>query len=934
MSKQGNGDFETGGGLRLFLEMAGSDGQALIDRTLGNYRITALIAEGGMSRVYRAERIDGSFSRDVAIKLSPASSMNPEYRERFLREQSVLASLNHPNIGQLYDAQVTEEGWPYIVMELIDGVPVDEWCQTNRASPKTIVRMMIGVVEALAYAHARLIVHRDIKPSNVLVNSEGQPKLLDFGIAKDLQSDFTDAGQITPMTPRYASPEQLLGKEITVGSDIYQLGFLLLELLTGESQKLYDDLSDAITRAANRQEVTLPESVRTKLPDELLLIIEKCLRASPNERYRDANALKGDLEAWLGGFPISAARPGTGYRLRKLAARNKAASLVSALSVAIILVSGLWYTHSLSEARMLAEQRAETSNRVLQAMSDLVSETFTGLIDANAERQSGGAAHVHALLEEAVAVVRRELSTESGARAELLRVQGTIEMVLGDLHAARATLEEAAQLVDHSESPETAFQILLDRLDLASRGIEVDAMRELLDDASALVERHDFDVGLLARYHIERGNILQAEQEHDDAIARFNEALALLEQSQPRDYRTIADTHREIAFTYSNSHRHEEAIEHASRAVAILEEHISPATHLLIHPLRQIGWSRLALHKIDEAREPIERALFIARANFGELHSDVAAAYATLATLSYRNRQFEDAIHNFNEHVRITSEVEGADSANLLTSYASLGVMHADIGQMDQAARYNRLVLESVDPEKPESRLYRASTLSNEARRLFAIGDYDASVESYETALDIAREIYEPDAFQLFEWQQNMSLGLLRAGRIEAARSKFIENLRLYGESRGIDSEFYKSWQWNGWEFDLLEGNLDAARKKLEQSIQGKVERGDIGVIYWAEQLATLASICMQQDDMPCARQALDWAAQGAELSPTHPWAYFVQIVEAEYWSHEGNDQRAAELAGRALEGLTEKYPLHTDRIDRAQALLEQVKHNSRITQN
>jgi eukaryotic-like serine/threonine-protein kinase len=883
MSNQGNGDFETGGGLRLFLEMAGSDGQALIDRKLGNYRITELIAEGGMSRVYRAERIDGSFSRDVAIKLSPASSMNPEYRERFLRERSVLASLNHPNIGQLYDAQVTEEGWPYIVMELIDGVPVDEWCQTNHASQETVVRMMIGVVEALAYAHARLIVHRDIKPSNVLVNSDGQAKLLDFGIAKDLQSDFTDAGQITPMTPRYASPEQLLGKEITVGSDIYQLGFLLLELLTGESQKLYDNLSDAITRAANREEVTLPEQVRKKLPDELLLIIEKCLRASPNERYRDANALKDDLEAWLGGFPISAARPGTGYRLRKLAARNKAVSLVSTISVAIILVSGLWYTQSLSEARMLAEQRAETSNRVLQAMSDLVSETFTGLIDANAERQSGGAAHVHALLEEAVAVVRRELSSESGARAELLRVQGTIEMVLGDLQAAEETLEEAARLIDPSESPETAFHILLDRLDLASRGIEVDAMRDLLDDASALVERHDFDESLLARYHIERGNILQAEQKHDDAINRFSEALTLLEQSQPRDYRTIADTHREIAFTYSNSHRHEEALEHASRAVAILEEHISPATHLLIHPLRQIGWSRLALHNIDEAREPIERALFIARANFGEMHSDVAATHATLASLAYRNRQFDEAIHHFEQNARIASEVEGPDSKNLLVPYTNLGVLHADVGRMAEAARYNRLVLESIDPEKPESRLYRATTLSNEARRLFAIGDYSGSAKSYAEALEIAHDIFQPDAFQLFEWQQNMSLALLRDERLDQARSEYAENLRRYGESRGFDSEAYDSWQWNGWEFDLLDGDLDTAREKLEHSIQGKIERGDISVIYWAEQLATLASICMQQNDMPCTRKSLDLAAQGTELSPTHPWAYFVQIVEAEY---------------------------------------------------
>lgn len=931
MSGGDTGDFKTGGGLRLFLEMSGADGDALIGRELGDYRIAELLAEGGMSRVYRAERIDGSFERDVAIKISPASAMSKDYRERFLHEQGLLAGLNHPNIGQLYDAHVTDEGWPYIVMELIQGTPVDQWCRDNADDHSSIVRLMIEIVDALAFAHARLIVHRDIKPSNVLVDENGHPKLLDFGIAKHLESEFTHSDGIRPMTPRYASPEQLLGKEITVGSDIYQLGFLLLELLTGESPKLDENLSEAIQRAAKWQDVALPDDVRQKAPRELRLIVEQCLRASPDERYRDANALKADLQAWLEGFPVSAARPGAWYRLRKFAARNRAVSLISAASLITLLVSGLWYTHSLSEARNLAEQRAETSNRVLQAMSNLVSDTFAGLIDANAERQAGSAAHLHAVLEETVALVRRELSSEPTARAELLRVQGTIEVVLGQLHAAEETLEEADRLIDPDRSPETAFRILLDRLDLASRGIRIDAMRELVEEASILIDRHDFDAPLLARYHIERGNVFQTEQEHDGAIGQFRKALELLEASLPRDYRTIADTHYEIAFTYSNSQRHKEALEHAGRAVAILEEHISPVTHLLIHPLRQIGWSRLALHNLDEAREPIERALFIARANFGELHSDVGAAYATLGNLDYRNRKFEDAIHNFNEHVRIISEVEGPDSENLLTSLVSLGVMHADIGQMEEAARYNRLVLDSVDPDKPESRLYRVATLSNEARRLFAIGDYEASAMSYNEALGIAREFYEPDAFQLFEWQQNMSLALLRAGRIEEARSEYAENLRRYGESRGFDSDAHRSWQWNGWEFDLLDGNPGAAREKLELSIQGKIERGDIGVIYWAEQLASLATICMQQGDMPCAREALDRAAQGVELSPTHPWAYYVKIVEAEYRLLHDETARAMQLVGEALEGLEGKYRLHTDRIARAQALVAKASDHSSL---
>ncbi|MDZ7769663.1 MAG: tetratricopeptide repeat protein [Woeseiaceae bacterium] len=270
------------------------------------------------------------------------------------------------------------------------------------------------------------------------------------------------------------------------------------------------------------------------------------------------------------------------------------------------------------------------------------------------------------VLQQTVSLVRRELDAEPGARAELLRVQGTIEMVLGDAPAAEATLEEAYRLINATNSPAVALQVLLDRVEAAGRQSEVEVMRRMVEEAAGLVAGNRFEAGLLARYHLQAGNLLQAEQEHERAIAEFREAVRLMEESGDDDDRFLADAYYEMAYTYSNWRRHEDAIENAQRAVAILEESVNPRTHLLIHPLRQIGFSQLALNNFNAAREPIERAMAVARANFGELHSDVAAVHDTLGALAYRTRRLADAIHHYEEYARILVEIEGDASRNLL----------------------------------------------------------------------------------------------------------------------------------------------------------------------------------------------------------------------------------------------------------------------------
>ena len=218
---------KTGGGIEVAQDIEPFL-QSLQGSQVGEYRLTHFLGRGGMGLVFKGERSDDTFQRAVAVKLLNNAGFEPEGRERFQNERQILADLNHPYIAQLYDGGQTEQGWPYLVMELVEGEHLDDYCRNQKLSLRDKVLLVAKVAEAVSFAHANLVVHRDLKPSNILVTTDGEPKLLDFGIAKlleDTPEELSRAGH--PLTPRFASPEQLLGRKITVKSDIYQLGLLL-----------------------------------------------------------------------------------------------------------------------------------------------------------------------------------------------------------------------------------------------------------------------------------------------------------------------------------------------------------------------------------------------------------------------------------------------------------------------------------------------------------------------------------------------------------------------------------------------------------------------------------------------------------------------------------------------------------------------------------
>jgi eukaryotic-like serine/threonine-protein kinase len=339
---------------------------------VGPYQLLRELGVGGMGAVWLAERIDGTFARQVAMKLPRAEWTNSRLSEWMARERAALAALNHPNIAQMYDAGWTDDGRPYLALEYVDGVTIDRWCRDHCPIPSARVRLFIDVVRAVAFAHAKLVIHRDLKPSNVLVTADGRVKLLDFGIAKLLSADATmaDDSALTrfcgrALTLNYAAPEQILGLPISTAADTYSLAVMLFELITeSRPYRPVRDSRAALEEAIISVDPPLPSRVAVDPPaahalrGDLDAILLKALRKQPEQRYETSAAFADDLERWLEQRPVRAQRSSGAYRIRRFVARHRtrvisgAIASVTALAVAFVL---LWQQQVAGEESARAE---------------------------------------------------------------------------------------------------------------------------------------------------------------------------------------------------------------------------------------------------------------------------------------------------------------------------------------------------------------------------------------------------------------------------------------------------------------------------------------------------------------------------------------------------------------------------------------------------
>lgn len=385
------GDADTAA-VRAAIEALASP-SGLLGRRVGDFELSELLAVGGMGVVYLGHRVSGDFAQSAAVKLLPMGMDTPMARRRFDEERQHLASLSHPSIAQIYDGGVTDDGTPYLIMEYVEGTSLTKFCDTRALPVRARLELFLSVCAAVQHAHEHLILHRDLKPSNILVTAGGLPKLLDFGIARGLDADRRALpGEVTRLGPAftaaYSSPEQISGEELTTASDVFSLGTVLYELLSGErpfGSETMRNHEDAVRRfaklpaadaaVARRRSTSLPELRRTVRRD-LSRIVGAAIRESPQERYQTVAALAQDVRRFLDRRPISASRPTLRYRIERLVARRPAELALAGLIV-------VFMAYSLGQT---IEARLET-RQARALLDDLVASTVLS-IDASADAEA------------------------------------------------------------------------------------------------------------------------------------------------------------------------------------------------------------------------------------------------------------------------------------------------------------------------------------------------------------------------------------------------------------------------------------------------------------------------------------------------------------------------------------------------------------------
>lgn len=443
---------------------------SLVGREIGPWRITRALASGGMGDVYLAERADGLYERKVALKVLRPGRGGEKSHERFRAERRILASLDHPGIARLLSGGIMQgpggSDCPYLVMEYVDGIPIDRYCAQHDVSLLGRLQLFLAVCEAVHFAHRNLIVHRDLKPDNVLVSESGDVKLLDFGIAKLVHPTAAGETRTTHplMTPEYASPEQVSGEPITTASDVYQLGLVLYELLTGMrpfrleglalsefTQVVMDELPEKPSVAAagrDRPDGSSDKAgsavVRARaLRGDLDAIVMRALRKEPAARYASVEALSEDLTRYLNGRPVEAHRGSTRYRVRKFVQRNRTNVLMATAVVLTLLVVGVLYNLRIKEERDRAESAAATSQHVTEYLLGLFRENGTA-----AGRTSRAREAALTLLEPAARRLEVDLSADHEVRAELYHVFGEIFELHGRYDLAGEMLRKAVAVRD------------------------------------------------------------------------------------------------------------------------------------------------------------------------------------------------------------------------------------------------------------------------------------------------------------------------------------------------------------------------------------------------------------------------------------------------------------------------------------------------------
>ena len=836
---------------RLLAESAGAlDNPAnLIGKDVGPYRLEALIGAGGMGEVYLAQRNDQQYEQKVALKLVRAGYRNSQIMTRFRMERQVLARLSHPNITQLLDGGIDDAGRPYLVMQYVEGLPITEYCDKHTLSIDDRLTLFTTVCNAVQHAHRNLVVHRDLKPSNILVTEEGVVKLLDFGIAKLLNPDWemsvaVTRSQVRLMTPEYAAPEQVKGKPVTTATDVYALGVLLYEILSGrrpyqlnhrvqseidriicevdparpstaitETQEEKDTSSEAVSRARN----TGVGRLKKMLQGDLDNIVLMALRKEPTRRYVSAAQFADDIVRYQSGLPVSAQKDSFSYRTKKFVRRHRTSVFFSA-SLLLLLLG--FSTVTVYQSRLLKSERDTArleKNRAEQVIGLMVDLFET----ANPTLAPGGdTLSIREFVKKGADKILEDVADD-----EVLSIQ--FKHTLGRMYTAQGQYKEAVALLEDAYTSQEARYGAYDSTTTAYMHAYAMQAYWLGDRETAgalLPDVLERNKRIFGPSHPRVAQSLMSKSlvtaDTDEKLALLEASLAMRKELLPANHMDIAESLNQLAIFHVNQNHWDQAASMFKESLAILEEILAPNHPNVIAVMNNLATVLNRASQIDEAiliqSEAVERLKTVTR----DSSVQMANTRNNLGVLLTQNGEFEAAEREFRHALGVQLALLGENHDRVLSTRRSLAIILSKLNQHDEALR---LMAQSVAAHKARPDMttnkWTGSMIAQYGILLFEAGHKEEAFREAKLGMEILEATTEKIDPQRASGQLWLGMILMDRGALQEAephlRNALNARTSLYETNDGQIGEVQCIY---GMLLAKL-GQLDEARVMLEQGI-------------------------------------------------------------------------------------------------------------------
>jgi len=830
------------------------EAERLRGERIGPYRLVRPLGEGGMGVVFLATRADGEFEHQVAIKLLRRDHQSETTVRRFLKERQILAGLSHSSIARLLDGGVAEDGRPYFVMEYVEGLSVLEYCDANRLTIEDRLTLFCEIADAVAYAHQALVVHRDLKPGNILVTAEGEVKLLDFGIAKlldfedDPSVDEVTRTQAVVLTPAYAAPEQIAGHRATTATDVYALGLLLYELMTGQRCHPAEWTSavdfergipgfepvppSGLVSASDSQKVAQWRQVPAqrlirKLSGDIDNICLMALERDPTRRYRSVDQMADDVRDHLAGRPVRARKQTVWYRAQKFVARHRVSLAVGVAFLALALGS---LVSTQRQARRLAVER-DKAESVIDLFVDVL-----GISDPTAPVDDDVTARE--LLDGAAVRIEEELAGQPEVQATLLALVGRVYRSFGSYPEAEPLLRNA--LVTRRELLGENHPMVLESAEhlgalLHDRGEYEEAEKILRDALGEMPERRQSFESLGAMSWL--GRVVVRLGRYDEADAIFRSVLEKRSAELGADHKDVLESTADLAMlTYARG----DWVEAESRLRTVLES---------------------------------ERRLY------GETHAKIASTLNNLASALARQGRHEDAADAQREALSIRREALGPEHPAVGTSLNNLGSLLLQSGDADGAEGLLADALELrrrvLQPDHPDV----AQTLSNRGLALQQLGRLDEAERQHAEALEIRRRAYGEEHMLVAHTLNNLGLLQQLRGDLGSAEESLELAVELLARAKGPGHPFVANGHNNLGAVLRDRGDVARAEEHYRQALTIRRDALPPEHLHTAYTLVGLGQVLLDGGDAPAALMMLEEGLAIREKGlPAGSW----MIAEAE----------------------------------------------------